>query len=154
MYLAVKSATAAPPKNAAANFPLILGGGGGETPPLAPVAGNATTVAVGKKGGLIDKISDTSLFAELVKDKHKRKRALAALAARNEKEALEAAPPPPDLGIHVGIGELAILGGKNEGENVDDIPMPALKNGGGHEIGEFLFSPFYLCFFGAFLALF
>lgn len=37
-----------------------------------------------KKAGFIDKISDTSLFAELVKDKHKRKKALKEIMKKTD----------------------------------------------------------------------
>lgn len=41
-----------------------------------------------KKAGFIDKISDTSLFAELVKDKHKRKKALKEIMKKTDDEGL------------------------------------------------------------------
>lgn len=44
------------------------------------------TKEIGKKS-LLGKISDTSLFAELIKDKHKRAKALKALEEKTEKEA-------------------------------------------------------------------
>ena len=48
----------------------------------------ASTPPLPKKAGFIDKISDTSLFAELVKDKHKRKKALKEIMKKTDDEGL------------------------------------------------------------------
>lgn len=63
------------------------------TPPPQLKEGNSSGNSSTGKKGLLGKISDTSLFAELVKDKHKRAKAIQALEAeKTEREKKEDDP--------------------------------------------------------------